>query len=294
MFDVNNLDIVITRSCQLNCQGCLTFSNHNKVKGHVGSLTAIPWLMAWSKRIRPKQIHLFGGEPLMHPEFLPWVHNVYNAFCRNRVGSIIHVQTNGLKLSTLSDQDLRTLIFDLKVKFNISLHSNESWYLDIVNPQIERLTKCLDGEWTHNGSDSICRRTEGPYFRITKQTEMPWVPHYKGHGSTLLPGREWANDHYVKSHDYCEAKGYIQLVNGSLYKCPPMGVLSDTLKTYDYPNKPDWQEWLDYQSVSHDCSYSELDAWLTLQSQPERYCNMCFGPDRHEVKIHQLKTKQHE
>jgi hypothetical protein len=73
-----------------------------------------------------------------------------------------------------------------------------------------------------------------------------------------------------------------------------MGVLSDTLKTYDYPNKPDWQEWLDYQSVSYDCSDSELEAWLALQSQPERYCNMCFGPDRHEVKLHQLKTKQHE
>ena len=293
MFDVDYLDIVITRSCQLNCQGCLTFSNHNKVKGHIDSVTAVPWLMAWSHRIRPKQIHLFGGEPLMHPAFFPWVRNVYNTFCKNRVGSVIHVQTNGLKLSSLSDSDLKILIFRFNVKFNISMHSDESWYLDTVNPQIERLAKCLGGEWTHDGLVSICDK-DGYYVKVTHQTKMPWVPHYQGHGSTLRPGRAWDDEHYVKSHSYCEAKGFIQLVNGSLYKCPPMGVLSDTLKTYDYPNKPDWQEWLDYQSVSHDCSDSELEAWLTLQSQPERYCNMCFGPNAHEVKLHQLKIKQHE
>jgi len=294
IFNVKYLDIVITRSCQLDCQGCLTFSNHNKVKGHTDLDGARDWLSIWAKRLKPEQIHLFGGEPLMHPRFMPWATTVCDLFGLLDLqynGTLLHIQTNGIKLSSLTDCQLDTLINKRNVKFNITLHSNESWYRAIIDPQIERLVTILgSGEWIQDRVVSIYKNTVGNYFKLTAQTEATWISHYKGYGKTLEPGWDFTSDRYTQNHGYCEAKPFIQMVDGSLYKCPPMGVLLDTLKTYNYPNKEKWQGWIDYQPLPVTCTDEELAVWLHTQARPEKYCNLCFGESQQSVP-HRIKIK---
>ena len=94
-FDIDCLDIVIARNCQLNCRGCITFSDHNLVKGYTKINDSLAWLEFWSSKLKPKTLHLFGGEPLMHPELLEWVKQTnkffnqiiyYNSGCGGCIG----------------------------------------------------------------------------------------------------------------------------------------------------------------------------------------------------------------
>lgn len=287
MFNVDCLDIVIARNCQLNCRGCITFSDHNLVKGYTPVKDAEPWIEFWSKKLKPKTLHLFGGEPLMHPQLFDWV-KLTNKFFKQT----IDIQTNGIKVSSLNYDDLSAMILDYNVNFAISVHSKEQWYKAQIDQAVEIITGIIgQGIWQQNGIDTKTFIGKGQHtLTLNETTTLPWVSHYQGFGSTLEPGNNFHSDHYIASHSYCEAKQFIQLNNGYLYKCPPLAVLDDTLSKYNYPNKDKWQNWLNYKPLSVNCSDLQIENWISQQSQPEQYCNMCFGSHGHST-VHDLKVK---
>lgn len=289
MIDVKNLDIVITRSCQLNCNGCLVFSDHNLVKGHTSVESAIPWLTFWAKQLNPRVLHLFGGEPLMHPEFVLWAETVKSLFRKNLA---LNVQTNGIKIKSFDKDTLKYLVDDLKLHFNITIHNNLEWYKNAVNDGISLLEQCLPGgSWTNiNDSEKVYRQNNGRWFSVTEGFNRPWVNHYTGHGYTLRPSFSFDSEKYKDNHSYCEAKEYIQLYEGNLYKCPVIATLDDTLSKYDYPNKKSWEPWLNYRYLPVNSTIDEIAQWLKIQCAPERYCNMCFGEEL-PATIHTLKIK---
>jgi len=294
LFEIEKLDIVITRSCQLNCSGCLTFSNHNLVKGHVDLTASLPWLEFWSSKLKSKTVHVFGGEPLMHPDWSNWVRTVSTLFCKHGIG--INMQTNGIKISAVDYNLLYDLIHNYNLQFNITVHSQESWYQEKINQGIKILESIAGvGAYTEiNSTERVFNSDDGwRSFRITDGTANDdtrrWVSHYLGHGATLRPGREFDHFKHIEHHGFCEAKEYIQLYEGSLYKCPPMAVLEDTLARYNYPNREQWEPWLAYQPLPAGAADETIAQWLTMQSGPEKYCNMCFGeePPRqtHTIKV---------
>ena len=296
---IANLDIVVTRSCQLNCDGCLTFSNHNKVKGHTNLDTAIPWLEFWSQQLDPTTIHLFGGEPLMHPDFPNWVKTVSKLFSRSKnTIKPINIQTNGIKIRSLDYDTLVELIQVYHLNISISVHSKEEWYQTEINSAIQLLESILvNGKWTIvNATERVYNSSSGTFRVIdhsSDNVDRAWTGHYEGHGVTLKPALDFDHVNYVGHHGYCEAKEYIQLYNGALYKCPTMGVLADTLATYNYPNKELWEPWLQYKSLGYNATVEEIADWLTVQAGPEKYCNMCFGA-KPAIKIHTLKERTKE
>ena len=69
-YKVDYLDLVIIRSCQLACEGCCTFSDHQKINGLVKPADAEEAIKFFSQYIDPTRVHLFGGEPTMHPQLM--------------------------------------------------------------------------------------------------------------------------------------------------------------------------------------------------------------------------------
>lgn len=296
MFEIEKLDIVITRSCQLNCGGCLTFSNHNLVKGHVDLAASLPWLEFWSSKLKPKTVHVFGGEPLMHPDWAGWVRTVAQLFRLPGQHYSVNMQTNGIKISAVDVELLHELIHTYNLQFNITVHSQESWYQEKIKQAVDILENIVGlGSYTEINQTERVYTSEDDLrsFRITDGTAdddtRRWVSHYLGHGTTLRPGRGFDHPKHIEHHGFCEAKEYIQLYNGSLYKCPPMAVLEDTLARYDYPNREQWEPWLAYQSLPAGSADEAIAQWLAVQAGPEKYCNMCFGeePPRqtHTIKV---------
>lgn len=257
---------------------------------------SLPWLEFWSSKLSAHTIHVFGGEPLMHPEFANWVRTVARLFRQGDELSKVNAQTNGIKITALDKDMLTDLIHNYNLQLSISVHSQEPWYQDKIAQAIAILeeivgfgayTKVNDTERVYDSDDGLRN------FRIvdhsTGDESRRWVGHYDGHGNTLRPGREFDHFKHIEHHGFCEAKEYIQLYNGSLYKCPPMAVLEDTLARYDYPNRELWEPWLAYQSLPAGSTNEAIAQWLAVQAGPEKYCNMCFGeePPRqtHTIKV---------
>jgi len=297
-FSVPKLDIVISRGCQLNCQGCLTYSNHNKVKGFSSLDTAIPWLEFWGNKLQAQTIHLFGGEPLMNPDFADWVRAVSKYFIRDYKVQNLCCQTNGIKLASIDRSVLEELIHVHKLTFNITIHSDEEWYQTKIKSAIELVTDILGpGDWVQiNDTERLYTNHDGDWvgFCVTdhsaEDTRRSWVSYYTGYGSSLRPGFDFSSENYSSNHGYCGIKDYLQLYEGALYKCPPMAVVNHALKTYNYPNRESWEPWLNYKYLPAGADDVQIESWLETQKQPERYCNMCFGATV-DFKNHSLKVK---
>ena len=294
IFNVRNLDIVITRNCQLNCTGCLTFSDHNKVKGHTDLNTAMPWLEFWASKLNPQTLHIFGGEPLMNSEFPNWVKSVSALFSKQT----INVQTNGIKITQFDHDTLFDLIHNYNLQLSISKHNQLPWYEELINKSVSLLETIVGvGAWTEiNATERVyVSNNKNHSFRIvdhsTNDISRNWANHYNGYGRTLKPGLEFDSPKYVEHHGFCEAKEYIQLYEGSLYKCPTMAVLDNTLASYDYPNKDAWEPWLNYQKLPMGASDDNIQQWLATQAGPEKYCNMCFIGHPEKI-VHTLKVKE--
>ena len=91
------LDIPIIRSCNLECGGCLTFSDSKKIKGLVNLDQSRPWLEHWASRLDPSAVTIFGGEPLLHPNFIGWCKQVRQLW----PNAELRINTNGYYLNTL-------------------------------------------------------------------------------------------------------------------------------------------------------------------------------------------------
>jgi uncharacterized radical SAM superfamily Fe-S cluster-containing enzyme len=283
MFEIENLDIVITRNCQLACKGCLVFSDHKEVKDHFNPhdwKNEIKW---WGTKVKPKTLHLFGGEPLMNPWLDDWIKLAKISFKKT-----INIQTNGILLEKYGRDFLKNPI----LRISISKHNNNPDYLDKVNSGIELMKSVIDVVNIRQIKSETFYDGRNGTFSVVDWTQRSWVPHYDGHGKSLTPGNTWDSENYIDNHGHCEAKTYIQLYKGKLWKCPTIAVLKDSLKMIG-TNTNQWEPWFNYFALEPNSDDDMIESWLTQQRKPERICNMCFGDPRpteeHFIKIKEIK-----
>jgi organic radical activating enzyme len=297
--NVDFLDFVIIRSCQLACEGCCTFSDHREINGLVEPADAEEAVKFWSQYINPGRVHLFGGEPTMHPRLIEWIRLARKYFPESGANWI---NTNGYYLDKLFDH-IDELFVDNSSFISVTHHSTIEPYNSLVINNYNQLQKLVleawkkrspSGNWQWIPNDTW---SEGEYkkficltdtnnnhvsviFNMTFQAgpEGRFVSHYQGRGLELKPWQDYndTSDAAIRNHSTCHIKNYVQLYKNRLWKCPPRAVLNQTLETYNLQNTPEWSDYYNkYESLGTDATETEINQWFNRQLSPENTCNMC-------------------
>jgi len=298
-YKVDFLDLVIIRSCQLACEGCCTFSDHQKINGLVNPADAEPAIAFFSQYIDPTRVHLFGGEPLMHPKYMDWFRLAFKYWPLATDGKRLPIwlNTNGYYLDKLFN-NIEELFVENQTFVSVTHHTLEEPYSSLVLNNYKRLQDLILAEyqlrrpsyqwqwvaptpWDTEHKKFTCLENNAGHrmimLNMTEQHEDHFVPHYRGYGPTLKPFHEYTNAVALNdNHTVCHIKNYIQLYDNRLWKCPPRAVLNHTLDTYKLTEDSDWYSYYnDYESLATNATESEVDQWFLKQKSPENTCNMC-------------------
>lgn len=306
------LDIPIIRSCNLSCGGCLTFSDNKKIKGLVDVEESRAWMQYWSQRLDPEIITVFGGEPLLHPNFVEW----YKLIREYWPAITPRVNTNGYYLDRLFDRVEDFFTEELTPRLIISIQTETEPYLSLVKQHIATLKQRIvehyakkypeqEVKWTIWLDEpelnkqwwrlDVGNRSIPMWITVTEQFNAHWQAHYQGSGETLLPYYDYNDQYSASNHRLCQSAPFVNLYQGRIYKCPTIAVLEHTLTTHGIQDQPEWHDYLHkYQSLDMNSTDEEIAAWFTTQPTPQNVCNMCgfSGPNSSggHINRHELKT----
>lgn len=311
MIKLDTLDIPIIRSCNLSCGGCLTFSDSKKIKGIVRLEDSMPWLEHWAKILDPTVVTVFGGEPLLHPQFIEWCLEIRRLW----PNAGLRINTNGYYLDKILDKIDTHFIEVVRPQFVVSIQTGHEPYCSMVKQNIEKVKDTILNalkitypnkvvywdlwldepeifkSWWRIDVDGA---SIGIIISICEQHKLTWQAHYHGSEHSLEPFYNYNDQWHVENHTSCQAKNFVNLYRGKLYKCPTVAVLEHTLQTFNLTNHTDWVEYREnYKPLDMESTPAEIEAWFENQKNPEKICNMCgfAGPkftaghlNRHELK----------
>src|SRR5262245_1788839 len=120
--NIKHLELHVTHACNLACESCSHYSNHNH-HGHLSLSDADRWMSAWSSRASVDEFHLLGGEPTIHPDLTDFVRLVR----RHWPETIIRIRTNGFFLHRHSDLP-ELLAADRRVIVGLAVHHDSAEY----------------------------------------------------------------------------------------------------------------------------------------------------------------------
>ena len=133
------LDIPIIRSCNLSCGGCLTFSDSKRIKGLVNLEESKEWLAHWADRLDPETVTVFGGEPLLHPQFVEWCIELRRLWPK----ADLRINTNGYYLDTVYDKIESLVTEEIRPQFIVSIQTGHEPYYSIVKQNIEKFKELV-------------------------------------------------------------------------------------------------------------------------------------------------------
>jgi organic radical activating enzyme len=261
------LDVNIQYACNLSCVGCISLSDFNR-KGGVRINEGVDWLREWSKKLTVDTLCLFGGEPLLNPDFGSWVNAARYYFPKTHIKVITngfylrsdHVNfLSNVKNSTLQisfhfqnkDKSLLKIIKDATkhLYWNVSKATEEIIFLKFVNDNLN--IQCARfGEFRK------------PY-KNNKNKMMPWE-------STDLQG----------SINNCGSPRNPILYKNKLWKCAPIANLRDTLNTLKSYDKVAWKPYLDYEGCGLE---DDIEPFINDFGKPNKICSMCCSTKDSEI-----------
>lgn len=256
------LDVHVTNSCNLHCDGCNHWSNYGFIESFSCD-TLTQWAKPWAERLIPERINLLGGEPLLNKECQEIVYSYRNLF----PDSTNKLFTNAF---LLSKQDwLYDCLKETNSVLVITFHSRNPKYLEKFKKEIS----CLK-EW---GQQKLVKET---WFRKVyningveveiRDMKSHWYRTYKGHGKNAKP---YTDNNPRKSWEECVSKHSMQLYHGKLHKCGAITYLKDFLEKYNLQEDKDWVNYYNYKGLSPDSTDNELINFL--YKKEESICGMC-------------------
>lgn len=247
----HEIQLHVTHSCNLTCEGCTHYSNH----GHSGMLSldlAEEWMHNWSNKIIPTRFTILGGEPTLHKD-LPKFINLIGVYWKNSHKELI---TNGFYLK--NHPDLVKELIKTNTTLAVSIHHNCLDYIKKFKPVYDLLL-----DW-HDQGVNIEMRTSIKH----------WLRQYKNFGDQIEP---YEDNDPKSSWNACISKMCVQLHDGKLWKCPGLAYLPMQKEKYNLSEK--WDPYLKYQPLEPNCS--EDDLWSFFVKKSESYCKMCPAKEEH-------------
>lgn len=251
-----SLQIHAAHSCNLSCESCSAFSHLIK-KGILEPKQIQKWLALWQGRLQPEKVCVLGGEPLLNPKLAEIIEIVGSEFSDISIKKILF--TNGLlwKQNKKLSSALRTSSFEIRV----TIHSVEPEYLEKIKVILEGL---------RNETDLTILLFNGTGTEISEFefSDEKWTRRYQEIDGKLYPIN---SGNQRKSWEICPGKYSTQLLDGRLWKCPPIAYFR--LVPEERRDSPLWKRFNEYQGLSPHCTDHELKAFFEIED--ESICNLC-------------------
>ncbi len=260
---VNNVDIHVINSCNLQCDGCNHLSNYG-YGGVFSEKDLVEWIRPWKERLFFNRISLLGGEPLLNPGLKDICIAYRKLFPENETK--LRVITNGLLIKKCPW--LKELIQEYGVHIQLSLH-----VLNGKKKNEKLVTRVKEGvDLLEKWSGETPRPADYKWGRpIDSKEKLNFQIFYKGMGADIKP---FDHDDIAASKKHCTCKT-LQLYKNNLYKCAPIAYIGEALEKLGLENDPDWLPYLDYTPLAPDSSDDELTDFMNRQPEPDWPCRMC-------------------
>ena len=215
------------------------------MKGIVPLDDLLLWYQSWNTKIRPHNVRVMGGEPLLHPHVETVLYETRNYWQDSRVELV----TNGLLLPEAADS-VFTALKEIGADITVSKHFDDPYYNRMFHAGLNALQK------------------HGIEPRVT-QSNRHWMKYYRidGQGCAVPyqsdPSNAWKNC-YVKN--LCTT-----LIDNRLYRCPQLGCAAYALNQGFVSDA--WKVVLDYKPLTPDCTHEELAAFICSGGCEQ--CSIC-------------------
>jgi hypothetical protein len=277
--NLNYIDIFMNNSCPSTCDHCAVFSNFN-FKGHFSFEENQDSLAKWSDKLDIWDLSLFGGEPLLHPQFYIWVDGVRSIFKdQDRLSMSIGQPPN--VLMNYKDRIEYLIKNKIRVEFNPkdpsiylttkvfaeSFLKPNTWTVDFDLPGGDDEDK--NRQWSEDGD--LHYYVDG----VNVIDIIPSWEHAHGPVSTI-------NDGVVSFHksdpneafENCELKTCHQYREGRIYRCPVTATVQDFSKQFQIS-----KEFKDIiasvESIGPDDSDEVIGNFIDGLARPELACSLC-------------------
>lgn len=257
MIRIANLELHVAHACNLACESCSHYSNHNH-KGLLSLDEARSWILPWSKRLRPAMFSLLGGEPAINPDLPAFVPLARAFWPRAR----IRIATNGLLLDRHPELP-RRLAEAGDTILEVSIHHASDAYRNRLEPVFDLLRA-----WVRDHDIRV---------RLVHSYRQ-WTRRYKGHGAAMepfadgRPGESWLN---------CPAR-CPQLFEGRIWKCAPLAYLG--MQDRKFGLSEAWRPYLAYAPLEPRADDAEIARFFARAAEPE--CGMCAAkPKRFDLPL---------
>jgi organic radical activating enzyme len=278
-------EFYITNVCNLNCPNCNRFNNY-PFKGHFLWDDHKEDYKEWSKKLQFKLIGILGGEPLLNPNLLDWIHGVAELWPESK----IVIVTNGTQLDKWPNLHKELRKYKGRVYLEISNHNPFKFQnlLDLVK--------------------SFYPTTPEIFYK-----KEDWIPHFDKLSATqqlkfvdennievqLLPGWSFKNSALIYSKDnlklhnsnkelafrICDFKFCHHFLDGKLYKCGVTAVLPKFMKQFKVEMTDHQKELIEsYKPAEHTWDDDQLSQFIdNLKSKKSiAQCSLC--PEKEDYK----------
>jgi len=244
------IQISAVYGCNLNCPHCFHGSNYDR--GIVVVSDYVHWCECWVKRLKPRGVHIMGGEVTLHPD-LPTIVNETKRIWHD---SPIYMSTNG----SLPHRFTPELLQSLKgVGIEISVKDYPNILGKDLLPKINDTIRIL--------------KANGNAIYIRNHGYITWIDNVN-----WLPPDNTAEDAFKNClcgcHFPISKTGVLAIDNNKLYRCVTMWAMHRLYKN----GKIHWEGLMDYTPLNPDCSAEDLIGQIIEgRRKPCEQCRFCPG-----------------
>jgi organic radical activating enzyme len=270
----NKIEFYITNVCNLTCDQCNRFNNFD-FKGWQRWSDHAEQYQQWGKLIDLKAITIMGGEPLLNPTIVEWIHGLNDAF-----GIPVQVLTNGTRLTNVKG------LYDAiafaqprnggRNSIAISLHNLDD--LEQLQADIHEFLQGPVEQNTHRPEQWNCDYQYSDrngvlinvYFQNVFDTSAVQL-NTEGRYMLFDSNPQWAHDGCT----YVRFKSY-HFIRGKLYKCGPAALFPEFDDQHKFDvSEADRELIHSYKPLTLE-NYAEYkDEFLESLKNPIPQCKFC-------------------
>jgi organic radical activating enzyme len=268
-------EAIVTQVCTLVCPGCSTYSDLD-YKGYTCWEDARRDIEPWLERIEFEHFGIMGGEPLVNPKIKDWIIGIRELM----PNTVIRFPVNGTLVH--KHIDVVDLLHEMgNVIFKITVHTNDSR----INEAVELVKNRYTWEkeiFEYNNTRLVTNNN----FKFQVNRPETFFKTFQNEYENAAP----YDSNPVEAFDQCHQKECPLLINGRIYKCSTSGLMDGVLKRFNYPNKNQWEPYLDNNkngSIGLDSTDRQIEAFVNNVRKPHATCRQCPTKDNVTAINHQ-------